>query len=227
MLNKREKELLQIEEEISTLYKTKVPVTVSDVPSVIVGSPVQVGSEVISLSTIISPESLPPLDEYLKDFAFRFSLEPRPLKFFAGIYGVGIETIRRWLRDPVIQTYIAACRKQVRLNLYAKNEMVKNQLYKRIMELLTIRINSENISSIVSLVKFLYTAYTNPDSLKRDTKVLIQNLGGVVNTDIPSNTLPNEVISQNTNQRFFTEEEIEKRIEELEAIQESLDDESE
>lgn len=123
---------------------------------------VAVPSKFISIDNLPTLDKLPFISERKRDFAFRFATEYRTQKIWAKEYNVNIRTVKNWLKDPAVRSYIALARYEQRTYNMAQRVVLNRRVYQTMNEILSHKLTADTIGPIVSMVKFVHNMLDNP-----------------------------------------------------------------
>lgn len=135
-----------------------------DAPAALVLAPVETGlSQFIKIDDLPDLENLPFVPERMRDFAFRYATEYKPIKFWAREYGVAMDTIYKWLGHAGVRGYIAISRFEQRMFNLAQHVVMQRNVYRTINEILRTRITPDTIESIGKMARFVYEILARPE----------------------------------------------------------------
>lgn len=187
MPTKKDAELQKIRGRTRTFLDTsQAKEFKDDNATAVVLAPVEAGlSKFIPVTDLPSLDDLPFIPERMRDFAFRYATEYKPVKVWAKTYNVSVVTIDKWLRHEGVRSYIAITRYEQRMFNMAQRVALQRRVYSKMNEIFDTRITADTIGPIVSLVKFAYNITHDPgDAGSRQKGVFNLNVG--VNTSSQS-----------------------------------------
>jgi hypothetical protein len=205
-------------------YLVRIPVAKikDDEPAAIVLAPVETGiSKFIDVDSLPSLDDLPFIPERMRDFAFRYATEYKPIKYWAREYGITPARVSAWLQHDGVRAYIAICRFEQRMFNLAQRVTMQRNVYRTINAILTTKITADTIGSIVSMAKFVYQIVHNPqEAPDRSKGTLNVNIG--YSSDPPSRDNGGNPYAQERNVTPQQVDLLKGEIEELEVLAEGI-----
>lgn len=180
-----------IEQELEDILKLDPVIEIDEnLPAAIVRAPMSMSpggrAGVISVDNVPSLEDLPFIPENLRDFAYRYATEYKSNPAWAKIYGVGVKTIRTWLKKEGVQALIAISRYEQRTYNVAQRSVMNNQVYTTMNNILRTKITADTIGPIVAMSKFIYKILNEPEHMAQQDA----SSKGVFNASININNSP-------------------------------------
>lgn len=151
-------------------YVRRIPEIIVDDngPPSVVRAPVETGfSSFISVDDLPDIDDLPFIPEQMRDFAYRYATEYKKMTVWAKEYGCSTSTIRRWLKNTAVQSYIALTKMEKRFYTMARRSALENMVWQRLREFLSIKITGDNSASVARILEFTYKMLYAPQELTR------------------------------------------------------------
>lgn len=180
-----------------------------DRPPAVISAPLEVGlSRFIDVSNLPDISKLPKLPEYKRDFAFRYSTEYKQLSEWADIYGVGIRTIQKWLKDVDVTIWIAVTKLERRTWLYGQRLNLERKTFGMLNKLLDMRLTVDNAKEALDTVKFAHGVLDNKIKLPQQAPIPVSGMTTQVNINTGDIVKPETAMPQNCNGEAYTQDQI-------------------
>jgi len=142
-----------------------------DKPSVIFKAPVEVGLDrFIEVQNLPKTEELPFVPERLRDFAFRYATEYKPLHSWAKIYGVSPSAVSHWLSHEGVRTLVALTRYERRIYHMGVILQIEKRMYDVMNTILGVKITTDNMHTVLETAKFVWKIVNMPEDVGGKTK---------------------------------------------------------
>lgn len=151
-------------------YLRRIPEIVVDDsgPPSVVRAPVETGfSSFVSVKDLPDIDSLPYIEERLRDFAYRYATEYKKMETWAKEYNCSSSTIRGWLKNTDVLSYIALVRMEKRFYTMARRSALENLVWQRLREFLSVKITGDNSASVARILEFSYKILYAPEDLSK------------------------------------------------------------
>lgn len=181
-------------------------------------------TQFIDLSKVMGVEDLPTIPARMQDFAFRYSSEYKPRRFWANEYGVSVGTITSWLSKKEVKAYIELCRYEQRWYTFAKRISLENKIYNRLSEFLTMKITGDNSGAVARMTEFAFRVIQGDSEASLADRAIFnkQALGTYAkNVELESNNVPK--IERNVTPSKELLDDVQSRLNRLKSIAEQGD----
>lgn len=149
-------------------YKSRTEVAEIDPsqPSAIFRAPVEAGLDrFIEVQNLPKTEELPFVPERLRDFAFRYATEMKPLREWAKIYGVSLSALQKWLSHEGVRALIALTRYERRIYHMGMIIQIEKRMYSVINTILGVKVTTDNMHAVLETAKFVWKMINTPEDL--------------------------------------------------------------
>ena len=131
-----------------------------------------------------SLEEMPFVPERMRDFAFRYANEMKPLREWAKVYGVSQSAISKWLANENVRKLIAMVKYERRSYTQGAMLQLEQRMFSKMNEILEIRVTTDNMNAVINACKLIHEITQKPEDMAHPTKGQIyQNInigvGGV------------------------------------------------
>jgi len=128
-------------------------------------------SKFIDVEDLPDLKKLPKLPEHKRDFSFRFATEHKSWVDWGRVYGVNPSTIRNWLKDPGVITWIAVTKMERKTWMYGQRLNLERKTFEVMNKLLDMRITVDNAKEVLDTVRFVY-GVVNGEATSESPKAL-------------------------------------------------------
>jgi hypothetical protein len=160
-------------------------------PGALVRGPVELNigtQKFIDIEDLPDFNSLPYISEKLREFAFRYATEYKPVETWAKEYGVSRITVQKWLRNTAVRQYIAMAQMERRMFNLARRVSLESKVFKRLSEFLELKITGDNAGAIARMTEFAYNILHDPSNADNRMK-------GTFNVNIGLGSTPSQQVS--------------------------------
>jgi len=149
----------------------------------VVKVPVNSGySHFVDISKLPDRGELPPLSERMREFAFRYATEYKPIKKWAKEFGVSFQAVAKWLSNPRVRQHIAYTRYERRVYNMAVWLRLEREALGALHNILQARITKGTIAEIRKTAEFILQLMIDPSGVSTREKGSLNLQIGFSNT---------------------------------------------
>jgi len=200
-------------------YRSRVVIAEVDPsePTAIMKMPVEAGLDhFIDVRNLSKVEDLPFIPERMRDFAFRYATEYKPIRVWAETYGVSESAIYKWLSHEGVAALIALTRYERRIYHMGMILQIERKMYESINTILNMQVTPDNMSTVLSTAKFVWDILYRPEEVSGKAKGAFNvNIGFAPGSDGGGDRSQTSPYAQERNVTPKQRDALEERIEYL------------